>query len=371
MAAGDSLRIVLNTGNGWDDFLQPQPGFGVAYDNVTHSTHVTYFLEVDVAPSANFLTSPLTPRVRRLAYNGLTASHIKTSIGSSFANATGTTYSFNDVTKPTLANTIPFTGQLNQSVTGDIVLTFSEPVKALDGTISIFDAQLKQFVATLKAVEPLGVFGTTFTFKTNYIHPVTTLLTNYLSAKTRYYITIPKVDPDVTQGFVDTSNNPFDGINNYSFNFRTASDIPPVVTNAAQFNDVTLHGGTLSIGLDQPGKVLYMIVESPSVAPGSIDEIAGSSTYTGGTVVTRGALDIIQTSVYQYGFVEATFVNNANYDIYMYAQNDAAPPVTTGILPSITFTATNPPGIGIIVQAPTINICPGGIPADIPAHFTC
>ncbi len=92
---------------------------------------------------------------------------------------------------------------------------------------------------------------TTFRFHTTYIDPVTTLLTNYLAPDTHYYITITGVDANATQGFIDSSNNGFAGIADYSFNFKTSSILPPVVTDAAQFNNVSLRGGTFSIGLDR------------------------------------------------------------------------------------------------------------------------
>lgn len=345
----DSVRIQFNTPR--DLSLGP----------------ISYFLMVDIDPVVSSATPSITPQIVRTAYNNgtmaydQTVNHAVVSSGSVAINVIGRTYGFVDITPPILVSRIPVNGEQNHPIEGDIVLTFNELVNSLDGIISVYklDGTFVADLPTSTATFP----NTVYTFPTTYNDPLLGVQ-DWLESDTKYYIKIKPGNTDNSQGplagFVDVSGNKFAGITTTTgWTFKTSDITPPsFVAPTPQFQDITLTGGNLKVALDETGTVYYLVVNSGATAPTNA-QIADPSTYSG--EIASGTVSIVQPNADTYGPVYATFSNNNDYDIYLIARDDAQPvPNETPSIEMISFTATDPPGSGPILQTiSTVDICQG------------
>jgi hypothetical protein len=126
-----------------------------------------------------------------------------------------------DTTPPALSGTSPADNSLNVAAGSNLVLTFSESVKAGSGTLVIHNAADGSTVASIAIGDPSQV---SFSGSTVTINP-----SSDLTASTHYYVT---VDSGAIQ---DLAGNAFAGISgSTAFDFTTAA--PPALKVAYDFN---------------------------------------------------------------------------------------------------------------------------------------
>jgi hypothetical protein len=104
------------------------------------ATPKSYFLEVDIQPSASGATPPIQPQVIDGDYGLPTEGTVVTTRGSVISNAIGNTYNFSAIFPPTLEASYPAKGQLNIATNQPkLSLNFSVPVWTLDEKIYLVD----------------------------------------------------------------------------------------------------------------------------------------------------------------------------------------------------------------------------------------
>ena len=130
---------------------------------------------------------------------------------------------------PTLQQTSPSDDATNVSVTANLVLTFSEAVKAGSGTINIYNSITAALVGSISVTDPTQI---SFSGNQLIINP-----TFNLAQSTGYYVTM-------ASGVVlNLSNRPFTGISSATtFNFTTGNgndNTPPQLISASPADNAT------------------------------------------------------------------------------------------------------------------------------------
>jgi len=342
------------------------------------NAQLTYFLQVDVSPAA----SGSTPKIRPSVANNSVG--IITSNGSIYStqNTLGQEYSFASIFPPTLVGSYPATGQLNVDKNQPTLdLVFSVPVWTLDSKISLFDQSTGLLVQTLNAVNGAYAGGNTANLAGTQANPLKFSLPPLLDDRV-YYVTIAQGDVDNFIGIADESLNEFPGFTfSGTLYFKTANPNPPIllnnnstpVANNPKIESITLTGATIIATFDQQGIAYFMVVNQGAPTPTNA-QITGASIYIGGTVIDRGQLTISQVNpLSQFGQIIAPLATNTNYDVWMFAENNALPtPISTtapygsvansfsvgGAGPTLTFTtpATAQPS-GPVLPIPQVTIC--------------
>lgn len=340
------------------------------------NTQLTYFLMVDVSPTA----SGSTPKIQPSVVNDDTNIIISNGSVYSTQNTVGQEYTFASIFPPTLVSSYPATGQLNVDKNQPTVdLVFSVPVWSLDQKILLYDQSTGLLVQELAAVN--GQYPGTANLAGTVANPLKFSLPPLLDDRV-YYITIAQGDFENNIGIVDESLNEFPGFT-YSgtLYFKTANPNPPIllnnnsvpVANNPTITSVTLTGATINATFDQQGTAYFLVVNQGDPAPTNA-EIKGTSTYVGGTVIDRGVFAINQVNpISQFGQITAALTPSTTYNVWMYAANNALPtPIETsapygsiasnfavgGAGPTLTFTspASAQPS-GPVLPIPQINVC--------------
>ena len=302
---------------------------------------LSYFLMVDVDPSANAGTPKVRPFIEDTGV--ATDINVDTEYGSQFVNGSNWTkeYSFAAILAPTLTKSYPASGQLNVDPTQDALeLVFSAPVWTHDGEVKLFRKSQKTdvdtFVATLNATngfynKELGVLAGSENppyQPMKFSIPASTLQIDSL-----YYVTINKgefidslsVD---NKGVMDEGKNLFGGITYpYSLYFKASNNRAPKLLSTADatvpedpaITYITPTSATLKGIFDQQGKAFYMVVPANARRP-TVDQIKRTDlTYP--TVVSFGSFDIVSTkTISQFGLI--TGLNpNTTYDVWVCAES--------------------------------------------------
>lgn len=340
------------------------------------NSQLTYFLMVDVSPTASGSTPTVQPSVPNSAANVLITN------GSVFSGlpTLGQVYSFASIFPPTLVSSNPATGQLNVDKNKPTIdLVFSVPVWTMDSRISLYDQTTGLLVANLIAVN--GQFsGGVPTLAGTVGNPLKFALPVPLLDDHVYYVNIEQGDFENSIGIVDESFNEFPGFT-YSgtLYFKTANLNPPrllnnnsiPVANNPTITNASLTGATINATFDQQGMAFFMVVNQGDPTP-TTAQISGSA--YGGTVVDRGSFEINQVNpISQFGQITAVLTPSTPYDVWIYAQNNALPTVvptpspygslannfvqgTSG--PTLTFTS---PAVaqasGPLLPTPVVSIC--------------
>ncbi|GCC49874.1 hypothetical protein SanaruYs_00880 [Chryseotalea sanaruensis] len=351
--------------------------------NNSNST-LSYFLLVDVDPTANSNSSRLTPKVLDEGFGSLTNNLLNTTAGSSKANVTGKQYSFASKRPPILISSYPENGQLNvDPAQSTITLTFDVPVWTYDGIAKLYNREDNSLVATLTAAngryalnEPVAGSVTNPTPLTFNIPPGTVL-----EADGVYYLTIePGTFNPLTNtgtGIADDGTNLFGGISyNGTLYFKIASENPPtmITTDETKYY-FTPSGGSINASFNQFGKAYFLIVDENDPVP-TTAQIKNPSILSGylGTVAASGVIEIKQIEALQHGIFTTNLIGGTTYDVWMYAENDALPqPVPTlapfgpkntnygaglGSVGNPTFKITAPPTpTSLYLNKPLYQIC--------------
>ncbi|MFO0453526.1 MAG: Ig-like domain-containing protein, partial [Pseudomonadota bacterium] len=379
----------------------------------------TYFLEVDVETTANSGSQPVTPFVEAGNWNfgtnafDATATNVQISSGSTIAlktNTSGQTYSFAAIFPPLLASSSPSVGKTNTNVNTDITLTFNAPVWSLDGKIKLFKTTAIGTpgieVAELALIGSNGQFDISRlpTDPINNGNLNSTLGFSIPAAKkpldpnTVYYVTVPAgfldqtVTPRVARGIMDREGNYFGGIGSPgTLFFRTSGGVAPKlltidptdpnnrVSVPTEIINISLNGATIQATFDIPGKAYWVLKPANAIVPNKAQIKTGSVS----GALTFGNFDITQTnSIAEYGIINSTLTNGAQYDVWMYAESKDEPlPIESsgpyGSGPTFTsnagtqtfrFTAADAAGAGSVVVLPySGTVCSGSFqPINLP-----
>ncbi|NOT73833.1 MAG: T9SS type A sorting domain-containing protein [Cyclobacteriaceae bacterium] len=320
-------------------FQSIQVVFPTPRDIATQS--LTYFLEVDIDPTASGSTPTIQPSIVDGGFGSGSDTNIITSNGSATSSTFGQSYTFASIFPPILTNSNPAKAQLNVNINqSSIDLYFSVPVWTLDGYVKLYNYATGAFIADCPLILPLGKYdngggpgsGPTANPIRFQIPPAVLPL----AYNTFYYITIPTGNFSALTGIMDAANNVFQGFSNPgSLYFRTTTQTPPVLLNANSPTPVpnptiggaSLSGALISATFDQKGTAFFMVVNSGNPQPTN-DMINGTDLSYTGTVRSRGSFAITQTNpISQTGVITPTGGSwpAGNYDVWMYAQNDGLP----------------------------------------------
>ncbi len=349
---------------------------------------LTYFLMVDIYPTASGSTPPIQPSVvDDGVFGSATNNNIITSKGSSSSSTFGQSYTFASIFPPILTSSFPAKGQLNVDPNQSTVsLTFSVPVWTLDGVIRLYDNQTGGFV-NLTATN--GAYGTPSPNAGNaaffplaqpivFNIPPAFLVPNHV-----YYVTIAQGNLSSLTGIMDQANNVFQGFT-YSgtLYFKTANPNPPKLLytsslpNAPSDPSITnasLTGATVNGTFDQQGLAYFLVLSHLAAVPTN-NQIKGSTVYTG--FIARGNFAINQTNpISQFGIINpilGSLSPSTTYDVWMYAENNSLPSpvpsigpygnfasgfVAGGVGPTLTFVTPAAAGGLVTLNAPSISIC--------------
>ena len=347
------------------------------------ATTLTYFLMVDVDPTASGTTPPIQATVVDGGFGSTTNNNILTSKGSAVSSVFGQTYTFASIFPPVLTSSYPAKGQLNvDPAQATLSLTFSVPVFTLDGVVKLHNQTLGTPGVILNAVngQYLGGTGTP-------VSPIDFAIVGGLIPNNVYYVTIAQGNLANLTGIMDQANNVFQG---FTFSgtlfFKAANPVPPILLGLATVptsttsdpfvSDISLTGAIINATFDQPGKAYFLVVPQSPVQPIPTNaQIKGSSVYPG-ILTARGNFAISQSNpISQFGLINpgAALTLNAFYNVWMYAENDALPlpkattfPYASGAFaspfveggtgPTLTFKAITGPTV-VASNNPTINIC--------------
>jgi hypothetical protein len=325
---------------------------------------VSYFLQVNISNSVDFLTQDVRANLVDLGYNNLTQAFDPTSgniiitNGSDKSGIQGNNYKFNDVTSPVLVSSNPFNGKPNHNINGDVSLTFSEPVRSLDGKIELYD----QTNGNVKVADlPLDL---SLDPALNYTTLIFSLNGMTLAQNNRYYIKIKPGNSLGGVGIIDISGNGYAGIiNSTTLAFTTANYNPPVLNNAEVLN-ITTTGFDLRVDLDQIGKVYYMVTNDSDPTPTRIHINTG--TLPLGTVHAFGSFNVLQAFNFQYATIAANLSTTSDYRIWMYGENNAEPTPIESVVYTPEDFSTGAASSSLEIFDPQFTICPGNYQTIFP-----
>ena len=340
-----SLTIVDANGNPDINGNQLRVSFATPRDLTTPKS---YFLQVDVVPTANGSTPSVRPEIIDGGFGSVTNSVIATTQGSASANAQGQAYSFSAIFPPSLVSSYPASGQLNVATDQPTIsLTFSVPVWSfgiansgnpnpfgfiklnykLPGSDSVITVQLTATNGRYLP-PPAGLANLSQTI--NYTLP--TLLPDQL-----YYITIDpgRFDGSIlpasanNRGIMDQAGNLFPGIS-YSgtLYFKTASPFSPnllstpVASSNPSITNPSVNGAIINATFDQAGKSYYLVLPTGTSTP-TPREIYGLDIHP--LRVAQGNFNINQIApTSQFGSivpVSGQLTVGATYDVWVAAES--------------------------------------------------
>ncbi len=348
---------------------------------------LTYFLMVDVDPTASASTPSVTPSVIDAGFGSLTNNNITiTPVGaSSMSNTVGQTYTFASIFPPILTASNPAQGQLNVNPNQSTIdLYFTVPVWSLDQKIELYDqtAGTGPFVCPLAGTP--GSNGSPAGTTSALANPLKFTVPIALIPDHVYYVLVaPGVNNSssgIFKGVMDEGLNLYPGITDPgTLYFKAASPYPPKLLSSPiaanpTISSISLSGAIINATFDQRGTAYFLVLTSGSAKP-TIAQMNGSSAYAGS--IAQGKINITQTvPISQSGIIApaTNLVNGQSYDVWMYAENDALPtPFATAdaygsstygyaviggavVGPTMTFTAT-PGSSSVSLNNPTVTLC--------------
>ncbi|MFO0488757.1 MAG: T9SS type A sorting domain-containing protein [Cyclobacteriaceae bacterium] len=380
--------------------------------NLSTGLPTSYFLVVDIDPSANGSTPKLQPYIIDEGYTEpMNNGNIVTNQGSSYSQnnlgvpgtiSAGPTYSFAALFPPILARTYPTNGQLNVSKNQpNVMLAFNVPVWSLDQKVQLRNLQTGAPVATLSlATTPLGAYPASTTSTANLTDSLYfDIPPGTLKEDTLYYITVEKgalgrpeltLDPTNT-GIMDQAGNRYPGFD-YSgtFFFKVIDPTPPELLPASangevtRISDVSQAGATIVGTFDKPGRAFYIVVDPTTAPPApTVAQLKNPATYVNPAKVASGNFVISQVDpIPQSGAINASqapggrFTVGVNYRVYLYSESyeeigDAALPFPPSAPTSTAIVNTNYHGaapsfaVGSLGDPATFTFQPTAIPANV------
>jgi Bacterial Ig-like domain/Secretion system C-terminal sorting domain/PKD domain len=343
---------------------------------------ISFYLFADVDPSTNTSTQTLVPYFIDAGYGTTSDDYSILTYGTSMGvpnpptstipgEFDGAEFSFASTQPPTLradikkypnTKTYPFAGQSNvDPAISQITLEFDTNVGVLDNltatqvedqyTGELWNRGYNTKVADLKlnTVVPVSPYTNPITPASQGVVSGTSLVniypklvfdivnknSSFFGNDSVFYVKIRQgtYDPisNVGRGISDFGLNFYGGIsNNSTLYFKISSSAPIQLTSAvSNFNTRSL--GTLTTTFDQLGTAYYLIVRSNdlnSPAP-TIPEITGQSNYLTNhptaTLAASGSYQITSVNVNQTHTFAANFAVATNYDVYIFAKNNALP----------------------------------------------
>ena len=398
---GGNLTLASSKGNSnLDSIIVDLSASPRAFDPTTHQ--LTYYLIADVDATANISTPPITPQFKDGGYLSLSDKNIVVTEGTGSGTFDGNVYSFASTKPPVLItakNTLhpnqtsdPYNGQLNVSALLDSIhLRFDTKVTSLDGVAELWNRSSNTKVADLIArINPGNVptvngnflsTGNVTTVDNPLRYKISFLPGQSFQADEVYYVTIKKGDfdplaqPPSGHGISDEGLNFYGGITSNSTLYFKISSNQPIVLSQPAGKIYNPSVASLSTVFDQFGTAYYLVLPVGSPAPSSLTEVKTPSTYpTQSLIVASGnyAIDQINT-VQTVTFPAANpslnpFVASQNYDVYIYAENDANPiPISSG---GIYGSLAN--GFAPGTSGPTLQIkAPAAPVANQPFYLIC
>jgi hypothetical protein len=311
------------------------------------SLNLSYFLFVDVDPSASSSASSLRPSLKDEGYRSTSDNYILTTTGSATASVRGANYTFSSINPPRLITSSPHSGQLNVDPNQrTISLTFDVAVVSLDGFAYLYKKSDNSLLATLRAstgvyVPPVGDPKSALTAaatKTIVFDIPSGLV---LEDDEVYYIGISQGSFDTKtntgEGITDDNLNYFAGISfNQTLYFKTAKRTAPVMvgTDPTKYF-VSSTVVSFNCSFDQKGTAYYMMVAKNDPVPTNA-QIKGETAY-GRPVIKRGSFAITQLApIVQSATFNGEFIAG-NYDIWVYAENDALPTAVSTSTPYSSY----------------------------------
>lgn len=320
--ASRAITVDFASGTGGELGATGDPG------SPNDAVELTYFLQVDVDPSANAGTAPVRPIL--VDDGASTAGNILATVGSQFSDIQGNNYDFAAINAPTIVSSYPASGQINVDPTQPTIeLVYTVPVWTLDGKIGLYDHATDALVAELTAQN--GIYaGITSPLAGTQTTPLTFTLPT-LQSDHMYYIKIAPgkyvADGDPANvGIMDQSKIVSPGFSYPgTLYFKTAKAAPPkmlttpAAPKAPSITNISTTGATINAIFDQPGKAHFMVVPIGSPVPNAA-QVRDELPYIGDVAI--GSFDINQTNtIYQFGLINATLVAGATYDVYVCAQS--------------------------------------------------
>lgn len=349
------------------------------------SGSASFYLVVDVDANTNTGTPAITPYFIDSGWGNADDQHTVVSNGTASGSFDGNQYSFASIKPPVLQADIkkypttltsPYAGQPNVDKSiSSITLQFDTNVGSLDaggaGNAELWNRSTNTKVADMVLHSPQVKSSVDIHNTVSPIYPTLTFdLVNKpatLTADEVYFVKIIKgqYDPinNLGHGIADYGLNFFGGISdNSTLYFKISSAIPPALIDAkSTFNTTTL--GTLTTKFDRAGTSYFIIVPSGSTPPTS-GQVKSPGTYLAATVAASGNYPITVVSGYQTFTFPATFVAGNNYDVYIFAENDAVPsPVPAAGIYDGTFTAGGGAGPTLVlsgIAASQTSVTPNG-----------
>jgi hypothetical protein len=326
---------------------------------------LTYFVQVDVDPSASAATPSIKPFLVDGGFGTGTDNNIITTQGSAISGTgptssdKGQVYTFASTFPPSITSSYPSRAQLNVDVNqSTLSINFSVPVWSLDQAAVLVDQNTGTSYPLAAANGAYNFAGTATSNAPTLANPLVFNLPTPLIADHVYYLTIAPGSLQAKTGIMDGANNVFQGINfSGTLYFKVVSPAAPlllgtITTPPAQSNpqvipntlsspdNITPNSAVISATFDQRGTAYYMVVTSASAAPTLNDQILGIAAY-GGTVIARGSFAINQTvPIAQTGVITPSvpFVAGQTYHVWMYAESYSEDNHAFNA-PSVTFTA--------------------------------
>jgi hypothetical protein len=372
---------------------------------------LTYFLMVDVDPSAN----AGTPKVRPYVADDGTVSdiNVETAFGSQFVDGSQWVreYNFAAILAPVLTKSYPASGQVNIDATQDTLsLVFSAPVWSMDSVVQLYRKSQKTntstFITTLRAKNGLydlerGVLAGN---ETAPYKPLKFFIpNNTLQADSLYYVTIaPGVFIDSlslnNKGIMDEGKNLFGGISYQGTLFFKTSDNKapallysggvPAAAEDPQIRFITPTTAIFSGIFNKQGKAYYMVVKSGDSRPTTAQVRGLDLTYPnlglgqnpGSSIVAIDSFDISQINTISQSALIKNLSPSTSYDIWVcstsykskrgkltaiptnypydnLANGFAVNAVSGGPTLSFTTGAAAPSGPAIVTNVPSISVC--------------
>lgn len=253
VAVGSNLVLTFNeavkAGSGNIEIHRVSDGTIAKTIAITDASQVTFSgSDLTINPTTNlaagtaYYVTFASGVVRDLANNNFA--------GLSSSTAFNFTTAAADITAPLLVDTTPDPNQVEVNIGADIVLTFSEAVKAGSGTIYIYDAVTGADTRSILVTDTSQV---TFSGNVMTINP-----TNDLALGRGYYVIM-------ASGVVrDLANNNFAGINYWwELPFKTTDTVPPVLLETSPLDNAT--------GVDAGADLVLTFDESVEAGTGNIE----------------------------------------------------------------------------------------------------
>lgn len=337
----------------------------------------SFFLMADVDATANGSTPPINISVEDGGDGSSTNGNIVTTRGSATASAIGlNTYSFAAIFPPSLASTVPASGQLNVATDQPTIeLFFSVPVTSLDGKVVLTDQANDTSIELNAANGTGGSLANPLVFNIPSAH---------LQPDKVYYVTIAPGNLVNNTGIRDQAGNLFPGISfSGTLYFKTARVEPPQLLTvpealvAPSVTALTTNTALISATFDIAGRAYFTVLPKDATAP--VNALAVKNGTVPGTV-TAGSFDVVQTRSITQSAVISGLAAGTAYDVWVVAESYAFN--STLPLPSVTPILVAQPygsaasnfavgGAGPTFTFTTPNTSPAVIQLNNPAYAIC